>query len=105
MKKPNYLKGLRVVLAILIFVPILLFFVDFADVLPDNLHTLLHLQIMPAILGGMAGVVVFPFVFAFFFGRSYCSGIFPAGVFQGIFNRGFCIRKKKKKRGPRVSFY
>ena len=46
MKKPNYLKGLRVVLAILIFVPILLFFVDFADVLPDNLHTLLHLQIM-----------------------------------------------------------
>ena len=58
MKKPNYLKGLRVVLAILIFVPILLFFVDFADVLPDNLHTLLHLQIMPAILGGMAGLVV-----------------------------------------------
>ena len=53
MKKPNYLKGLRVVLAILIFVPILLFFVDFADVLPDNLHTLLHLQIMPAILGGI----------------------------------------------------
>lgn len=38
MKKPNYLKGLRVVLAILIFVPILLFFVDFADVLPDNLQ-------------------------------------------------------------------
>ena len=58
MKKPNYLKGLRVVLAILIFVPILLFFVDFADVLPDNLHTLLHLQIMPAILGGMAGFSV-----------------------------------------------
>ena len=64
MKKPNYLKGLRVVLAILIFVPILLFFVDFADVLPDNLHTLLHLQIMPAILGGMAGLVVFQFVLA-----------------------------------------
>ena len=95
MKKPNYLKGLRVVLAILIFVPILLFFVDFADVLPDNLHTLLHLQIMPAILGGMAGLVVFQFVLALLFGRIYCSVICPAGVLQDIINRVFCIGKKK----------
>ena len=94
MKKPNYLKGLRVVLAILIFVPILLFFVDFADVLPDNLHTLLHLQIMPAILGGMAGLVVFQFVLALLFGRIYCSVICPAGVLQDIINRVFCIGKK-----------
>ena len=94
MKKPNYLKGLRVVLAILIFVPILLFFVDFADVLPDNLHTLLHLQIMPAILGGMAGLVVFQFVLALLLGRIYCSVICPAGVLQDIINRVFCIGKK-----------
>lgn len=104
MKKPNYLKGLRVVLAILIFVPILLFFVDFADVLPDNLHTLLYLQIMPAILGGMAGLVVFQFVLALLFGRIYCSVICPAGVLQDIINRVFCIGKKKKKGVRRFSY-
>ena len=105
MKKPNYLKGLWVVLAILIFVPILLFFVDFADVLPDNLHTLLHLQIMPAILGGMAGLVVFQFVLALLFGRIYCSVICPAGVLQDIINRVFCIGKKKKKGVRRFSYH
>lgn len=105
MKKPNYLKGLRVVLAILIFVPILLFFVDFADVLPDNLHTLLHLQIMPAILGGMAGLVVFQFVLALLLGRIYCSVICPAGVLQDIINRVFCIGKKKKKGVRRFSYH
>ena len=92
MKKPNYLKGLRVVLAILIFVPILLFFVDFADVLPDNLHTLLHLQIMPAILGGMAGLVVFQFVLALLFGRIYCS------VICKILSTGFSVSGRRKRK-------
>ena len=57
MKKRNYLKGLRVLLAILFFVPILLFFVDFSGILPDSVHRLLHLQLMPALLGGMVGLI------------------------------------------------
>lgn len=96
MKRPNYLKGLRVFLAILVFVPILLFFVDFADVLPDKVHALLHLQIMPALFAGMVGILVFQFVLALLFGRLYCSVICPAGVLQDIVNRLFCIGKKKK---------
>ena len=97
MKKPNYLKGLRVVLAILIFAPILLFFVDFADVLPDNLHTLLHLQIMPAILGGLAGLVVFQFVLALLFGR-----ILPGGRIARYYQPGFLYRKEEKERSTQV---
>ena len=97
MKKRNYLKGLRVLLAILFFVPILLFFVDFSGVLPDSVHRLLHLQLMPALLGGMVGLIVFQFLLALEFGRIYCSTICPAGVFQDIINRLFCIGKKKKK--------
>ena len=96
MKKQNYLKGLRVFLAILFFVPILLFFVDFSGVLPDSVHRLLHLQLMPALLGGMIGLIVFQFLLALVFGRIYCSTICPAGVFQDIINRLFCIGKKKK---------
>ena len=66
MKKRNYLKGLRVLLAILFFVPILLFFVDFSGVLPDSVHRLLHLQLMPALLGGTVGLIVFQFLLALY---------------------------------------
>lgn len=105
MKKPNYLKGLRVVLAILVFVPILLFFVDFADLLPDKVHTLLHLQIMPAVLSGMVGILIFQFVLALLFGRLYCSVICPAGILQDIVNRLFCIGKKKKNGIRRFNYH
>ena len=51
-------------LAILFFLPILLFFVDFSGVLPADVHKLLHLQLMPALLGGMIGLIVFHFLLA-----------------------------------------
>lgn len=105
MKRPNYLKGLRVILAILIFVPILLFFVDFADILPDSVSRLLHLQILPALLAGMAGILVFQFVLALLFGRIYCSVICPAGVLQDGINRIFCIGKKKKNGIRRFKYH
>ena len=104
MKKINQLKGLRVVLSILFFVPILLFFIDFLDLLPHKIHNLLHLQLMPALLGGLFGLVVFQFLLAFVFGRIYCSTICPAGVLQDIINRLFCIGKKKKKGSRRFSY-
>lgn len=105
MKRRNYLKGLRVLLAILFFIPILLFFVDFSGVLPNGVHRLLHLQLMPALLGGMVGLVVFQFLLALLFGRIYCSTICPAGVFQDIINRLFCIGKKKKKGSRRFTYH
>lgn len=105
MKKINYLKGLRVLLAILFFIPILLYFVDFAGVLPDSLHILLHMQLMPAILGGMVGLICFQFLLAMMFGRIYCSVICPAGVLQDIINRLFCIGKKKKKGVRRFAYH
>lgn len=105
MKRPNYLKGLRVILAILIFVPILLFFVDFADILPDSTSRLLHWQILPALLGGMVGIVIFQLVLALLFGRIYCSVICPAGVLQDGINRIFCIGRKKKNGLRRFKYH
>ena len=93
MKKPNYLKGLRVVLAILIFVPILLFFVDFADVLPDNLHTLLHLQIMPASLPIRIGFIVRP---------DLLLGYLPGGRIARYYQPGFLYREEEKERSTQV---
>lgn len=105
MKRPNYLKSLRILLALLFFIPVLLYFVDFAGLLPDNIHALLHMQLMPAILGGMAGLVVLQFLLALLLGRIYCSVICPAGVLQDIINRLFCIGKKKKKGKRRFAYH
>jgi ferredoxin len=99
----NHLKRLRVLLAILFFAPVILFFADFAAKMPQEVHTLLHLQIVPAILSGAAGIIVFQFALALVLGRIYCSTICPAGVLQDIINRLFCIGRKKSKGARRFS--
>ncbi len=103
-KQTNYMKGLRVLLAILFFIPILIYFLDFTGKLPNSLHTLLHFQIVPAILSGAVAIIVFQLILVLLFGRIYCSVICPAGVFQDIINRLFSLGKKKKK-GSRRFFY
>ena len=80
MKQTSLLKRLRVILAILFFVPIILYFVDFANLLPDSLHGLLHLQIVPAILAGILWIIIAQLLLVLVFGRLYCSVICPAVV-------------------------
>jgi len=95
----NTLRVIRIVLAILIFLPILLFFCDFANLLPLHLHGLMHIQAVPAILAGSIAIMVGLFLLTILFGRIYCSVICPLGVFQDIIawftKRG---KKKNKKR-------
>jgi len=93
----RFLKWLRVVLAVLVFVPILAFFLDFADALPDKLHFLADIQLLPAILGGFWLAVAVMLVLTLLFGRVYCSVICPAGILQDVINRIYCIGKKKSK--------
>lgn len=105
MKKINYLKGLRVTLAILIFVPILLYFLDIRRLLPDSLHAMMHIQLMPAVLGGMLGLIIFQLLLVIIFGRIYCSTICPAGILQDIINRCYTLGKKGKKRKRRFVYH
>lgn len=98
--KINYLKGLRVLFAILFFIPITLYFVDFTNKLPDAVHALLHLQMVPALLAGMWGIVIVLLILTLIYGRIYCSAICPAGVLQDGMARlsGRGRKKNKKKR-------
>ena len=97
MKKINYLKGVRVLLALLFFIPILVFFVDFADLLPDQTHVLLQAQIMPILLGSMWIALIVHLLLTLVIGRLYCSTVCPAGVLQDVINwiYGKCRTKKK----------
>ena len=105
MKKLNLLKGVRVLLALLFFIPILVFFVDFTGILPDRVHVLLHLQIFPAFLSSMWLLLIAQLLIAFVIGRLYCSTICPAGVLQDIINRIYCIGKKKSKGTSRFKYH
>jgi polyferredoxin len=104
-KTVNRLKGLRVILAIVIFTPILLFFLDAADLLPDKLNELLQWQLMPAIFTGAIATLIVYFVLTFLFGRVYCSVICPAGILQDLSNRILCIWKKKKNGKLRFRYH
>jgi polyferredoxin len=104
-KTINLLKVLRVILAIVVFIPILLFFTDFTDLLPDSLNGLLRIQLLPAILTGAAVTLVIYFVLTLFFGRIYCSVICPAGTLQDLFNRISCIGKKRRNGRMRFHYH
>lgn len=105
MKQGGVLKWSRVLLAILFFFPVTFFFVDFSDVLPDSFSGLLKFQLVPAVLGGLVGILLLQAVIAFLFGRIYCSVFCPAGIFQDIINRIYCIGRKKKKGSRRFLFH
>jgi polyferredoxin len=98
--KKNTLRLTRTVLAVLVFSPIFLYFCDFAGWLPKQLHGLMHIQAIPAILTVNIAVLVGLFLLTILFGRIYCSVICPLGVFQDIIAR-FSMRGKKKNKKRR----
>jgi len=100
----NTLRLIRIVLAILVFTPILLYFCDFAGWLPKQLHGILHIQVVPAILTVNIAILVGLFLLTILFGRIYCSVICPLGILQDII-AWFTQRGKKKNRKRRWYHY
>ncbi|MCC8146421.1 MAG: 4Fe-4S binding protein [Bacteroidales bacterium] len=98
------LKSARVILALFIFIPLLFFFIDFTDALPNSFHAFAHLQLIPAILGGSLGIFLILIVLTLLFGRIYCSVICPLGVLQDIIS-WFTKRGKKKKWNKKKRWY
>jgi len=81
------LKYIRRFLAVAVGGIILLYFIDFTQWLPDRLHSLLHLQIVPALMSGMVGILVLHLVLALLVGRIYCSVLCPLGILQDFIYR------------------
>ncbi len=104
MNRLSLLKGVRVILALLFFIPILIFFADFRGLLPDKVHVLLHLQVLPALLGSFWLILIVQLLIAFIAGRIYCSTVCPAGVLQDLINRIYCIGKKRNKGTRRFKY-
>jgi len=94
----KYLKNIRIALAVLFFLPIILFFIDFTGKLPFQLHALLMVQWIPALLSLNLVIIGILLVLSILFGRIYCSTICPLGVFQDITAWKSRLFRKKSKR-------
>ena len=99
------LKKLRVILAIIFFIPVLFIFLDFRKAIPDNIFSIVtFLQFLPSFLKFISVLsisaigFVIVIVLTVLFGRVYCSTICPLGVFQDIITRIANRFKKKKQR-------
>jgi len=95
-------------MAALIFATISLFFLDANSLMPLQLHGLLHIQILPLILGvGLLGLSLW-LVISLLFGRIYCSVVCPLGILQDVIARIGTIftsfRSKKKRSSMRRTF-
>jgi len=94
----KFLKNLRVVLSLLFFLPIFLFFIDFAGKLPLQFHQLLSIQWIPALLSLNFVILGILLLLSLLFGRIYCSTICPLGVLQDVLSwKSRFFHKKKKK--------
>src|SRR5665647_3308728 len=94
----KYLKNIRVALAILFFLPIFLYLIDFTGKLPVQMHALLKIQWIPALLSLNLIIIALLVVISLLFGRIYCSTICPLGIFQDIAARKSRFFSKKKKK-------
>ena len=91
------LRTIRIVLSLLFFLPILLFFIDFTGKLPNQLHALLQIQWIPALLSLDFIILAVLLVLSLLFGRIYCSVICPLGTFQDVLSWKTGLFRKKRK--------
>ncbi|MDR3338596.1 MAG: 4Fe-4S binding protein [Candidatus Symbiothrix sp.] len=102
--KSNILKLIRILLAIVIFLPIVFFLCDFADIVPNSFANLLKIQLVPAVLSGSIVILIVLAALTILFGRIYCSIICPLGILQDII-AWFTKRGKKKNKKKRWYHY
>ncbi|MFC2131023.1 4Fe-4S dicluster domain-containing protein [Bacteroidota bacterium] len=98
------LKWIRVVVSLIFFTAILLLYIDIYDAIPTWFHSsAIYLQFFPSLVKFITHplTIISGFIFilllTFLFGRVYCSGICPLGVFMDIIARLAGKFKKRNK--------
>ncbi|MDR1348344.1 MAG: 4Fe-4S binding protein [Prevotellaceae bacterium] len=97
----KFLRGFRIVFAILFLIVITFVFADIGDKAASLFKSVIKIQFVPALFGaltGIAGVFVTLIVVTLLFGRVYCSFLCPVGIFQDIVSFIANIFKSRKKR-------
>jgi ferredoxin len=87
----QWLKRIRVVVAVIFFLAVTLLFLDFGNLIPPAVYTFfISTQLIPSLirasvsLGAVSAGLFFILVLTLLFGRVYCSAICPLGILQDI---------------------
>jgi len=87
----EYLKRIRVIVALAMVVPVILIFLDFTGSIPSSFTSgFFSLQIFPGLTKLFSGItvasvgVLFVLILTLLFGRVYCSTICPLGTLQDV---------------------
>lgn len=105
-KERNWLKIFRVAFALICFIFITLYLLDFTNKLPARWRGLIDFQFVPAILAGFAVAWLIIILSTLLFGRIYCSVLCPAGTLQDIIVRFSRFRiKRKGKKHKKIFFH
>lgn len=96
-KTDGMLKKIRIGVSVAIFSLVTLYFLDFASLLPNRLHVLTQLQLVPALIALNVVTLVVILALTLLFGRVYCSSLCPMGVFQDIMDWVAKKGQRKKK--------
>ena len=98
----RFLRRARQLLAIGVFVPLVLFFLDFSGLLSIEWRQLTAIQIIPALLAANGIVLAGLVILALLGGRIYCSVICPLGVTQDCVSRLAAWPKKRSRTRRKV---
>jgi len=91
------LTKIRIASAIVLFILITFYFLDFAHILPSGFRVLAEVQFFPALLSGSLVVLLALLLLTLIFGRVYCSVLCPLGIFQDLVS-WFSKRYNRKKK-------
>ena len=95
------MKKVRIVISLILFSLITFYFLDFADLLPQQLHGLMRWQFMSALLAMNMVVLISLVVITLLFGRIYCSSLCPMGILQDMAD-WLAKRFHRKKKYPHL---
>ena len=95
------MKKVRIVISLILFSLITCYFLDFADLLPQQLHGLMRWQLIPALLAMNMVVLISLVVITLLFGRIYCSSLCPMGILQDMAD-WLAKRFHRKKKYPHL---
>ncbi len=97
------LRILRIIAALVLFLGITLYFVDFAGFLPTQFSWLERVQLVPALKSHSWIIILSILVATLVYGRVYCSTVCPLGVLQDVINaiaKRFHAKKKFEYKKP-----
>ena len=92
------LRRLRIVISAILFALITFYFLDFANILPEQFDVLTKIQFIPAVFSLSIFILLVLVIITLLFGRIYCSSICPMGIYQDVVNYLSRPFKSKKQR-------